>query len=315
MRTDMAQVYTDFSSLAALRAKARDDQDAALDQVSRQFESLFLQMMLKSMRDASFGGGLLDSKQTEFYRDMHDKQIAMDMSQKPGIGLADVLKRQLGSGVSAADAGLRPEDYINMPITSRPVRRPAANEAGRVSPGHDVDRSPSVDPAQLDGSPKRFIEAFWPAAQRVAAKLDIAPEALLAQAALETGWGRHVMRHADGGSSFNLFGIKADLRWRGDRVDVSTLEYRDGVALKTRAGFRAYGSFDESFDDYVTFVKGNPRYAEAVKVAQDPHAYFDALQQAGYATDPAYARKIQRILDGSAMQHAQRSNRGGSAAI
>lgn len=296
MQLDMAQVYTDFSGLAALRARAREDQDAALDQVSRQFESLFLQMMLKSMRDASAGGGILDSKQSEFYREMYDKQIAMDMAGGRGIGLADVIKRQLGGGVSAANRDLTLDDYVGMPVLA-------------VTPKIDTLHADDIAAAtatalssQLDGDPEAFLEALWPAAEQAAQRIGIAPEALLAQAALETGWGRAVMRRGDGSSSHNLFGIKADRRWDGERVNTSTLEYRDGVALRTHADFRAYGSFDESFSDYVEFVQRNPRYREALQNTDDPAAYFGALQRAGYATDPAYADKIERILDGEPMR-------------
>ncbi len=298
---DMQQVYTDFSGLAALRARAREDQGAALDQVARQFESLFLQMMLKSMRDASFGGGLMDSKQSEMYRDMFDKQIAMDMSQGEGIGLADVLKQQLGTGISMAHSDLAPEDYLGMPIVAQP-------KASTGAP-------PSEAPAVLDGSPEAFLDKLWPAAEEAAAKLQLAPEALLAQAALETGWGRHVMRHHGGDSSHNLFGIKADSRWQGEKVRVSTLEYRDGVALKTRANFRAYSSFEDSFSDYVDFVQRNPRYGDALEKTQDAKAYFGALQQAGYATDPAYSEKIQRILDSEPMRRLRQTAAEDATAI
>jgi len=306
MNIDSSQVYTDFSGLAALRARAREDKDAALDEVSRQFESLFLQMMLKSMRDASLGGGLMDSKQSEFYRDMYDKQIAVDMAQKQGIGLADVLKRQLGGGISAQYSDLSPEEYLGMPITARPVNGADAATVARRS----VDT-----PAAFDGSPEAFVDALWPVAEQAAAKINLPPEALLAQAALETGWGRHVMQHGTGDSSHNLFGIKADSRWQGDKVMVSTLEYRDGVALNTRANFRAYESFEHSFSDYVDFVQRNPRYQQALAQTNDPKAYFSALQEAGYATDPAYAQKIQRILDSESMQRAAQSAKEGATAI
>jgi len=305
MTADMQQVYTDFSGLAALRARAREDQGAALDQVARQFESLFLQMMLKSMRDASFGGGLMDSKQSEMYRDMFDKQIAMDMSQGEGIGLAEVLKRQLGAGISLAHSDLAPEDYLGMPIVAQP----------KAAAGAAPSDAPSDAPALLDGSPEAFLDKLWPAAEEAAAKLQLAPEALLAQAALETGWGRHVMRHHSGDSSHNLFGIKADSRWQGEKVRVSTLEYRDGVPLKTRANFRAYSSFEDSFRDYVDFVQRNPRYRDALDKTQDAKAYFGALQQAGYATDPAYAEKIQRILDSEPMRRMRQTAAEDATAI
>lgn len=263
-------------------------------------------MMLKSMRDASLGGGLMDSKQSEFYRDMYDKQIAVDMAQKQGIGLADVLKRQLGGGISAQYSDLSPEEYLGMPITARPVNGADAATVARRS----VDT-----PAAFDGSPEAFVDALWPVAEQAAAKINLPPEALLAQAALETGWGRHVMQHGTGDSSHNLFGIKADSRWQGDKVMVSTLEYRDGVALNTRANFRAYESFEHSFSDYVDFVQRNPRYQQALAQTNDPKAYFSALQEAGYATDPAYAQKIQRILDSESMQRAAQSAKEGTTAI
>jgi flagellar protein FlgJ len=301
MTLDMAQVYTDFSGLAALKARAREDREAALDQVTRQFESLFLQMMLKSMRDASFGGGLMDSEQGEFYRDMYDKQLAMDLSGRQGIGLADVLKRQLGGAMAAPGEGLSAEDYLGTPIPAVAARSPvpAGGDAGTAAGRRG--------PARFDGSPESFLGQLWPLAEEAAAQLDLAPEALLAQAALETGWGRHVMQQGRGESSHNLFGIKADSRWQGDRVEVSTLEYRDGVALKTRADFRAYGSYEDSFADYVDFVQRNPRYREALDKTADPEAYFSALQEAGYATDQAYAEKIRRILNSESMQRARQS--------
>lgn len=297
---DMAQVYTDFSGLAALRARAREDQEAALDQVARQFESLFLQMMLKSMRDASPGGGLLDSQQSEFYREMYDQQIALEMTRGEGIGLADVLKRQLAGGVTQPRQGLSPQDYLGIPIV---VDLPATVDAAPASTQAQAMSAVGVS-AVLDGTPDTFVAQLRPLAERAAGRLGLAPEALLAQAALETGWGRHVMRHADGSSSHNLFGIKADSRWQGERLQTSTLEYRDGVALNTRADFRAYASYARSFDDYVEFVQRNPRYREALRQAGDPAAYFDALQSAGYATDPAYADKIMQILDSGAMRRA-----------
>jgi len=310
----MAQVYTDFSGLAALRAKAREDEDAALDQVSRQFESLFLQMMLKSMRDASMGGGILDSKQSEFYREMYDKQIAMDMSQGQGIGLAEVLKRQLGGGISSTYRELSPEEYLGMPIVAKPANSGAEDAAAKADTASRLAATRSSNIA-LDGNPQTFLKNLWPAAEQAASKIGIAPEALLAQAALETGWGSHVMRHRGGDSSHNLFGIKADSRWQGSKVHVSTLEYRDGVAMKTRANFRAYGSYEHSFNDYVDFLQRNPRYKEALGKTDDPSAYFDALQDAGYATDPAYADKIKRILDSEPVQQMKRTAQEGAAVI
>lgn len=292
MSMELAQVYTDFSGLAALKAKARKDKDAALDQVSHQFESLFMQMMLKSMRKASFGGGILDNKNTEFYRDMYDQQIAMDLSNKQGVGLAKVIRQQLG-GLPAAASGNRDIASYRMQqvALAKPEEKSVATSGGMQLIGNG---SMAPDP---DGTPEGFIDALRPAAEKAAAHLNLPPEALLAQAALETGWGRHVMRRPDGSSSYNLFGIKADARWDGDRVSVSTLEYRDGVAMRTQADFRAYGSWEESFQDYVRFIEENPRYGDALRTDGDSQRYFEQLQKAGYATDPEYAKKISRLLN------------------
>jgi flagellar protein FlgJ len=138
--------------------------------------------------------------------------------------------------------------------------------------------------------------------------MGLSPEALLAQAALETGWGRHVMSRNGGGSSHNLFGIKADSSWDGDRVRQTTLEFKDGVALKTKAAFRAYDSYGQSLSDYVRFIQSNPRYSRALEAVGDERRYFRELQRAGYATDPNYAEKIEQILDSDAMQRFRQSD-------
>ncbi len=299
MSIQLAQVYTDFQGLDALRNQAREDKEAALDEVSRQFEALFTQMMLKSMRQASFGGGMFDSKQSEFYRDMYDQQLGVELSKQQGLGLADMLKRQLGGDSLAGRTGMQVEDYFGQPVLSIKPQQ-AAGEAASAEK-HRAEKAPEQS---LGKTPEEFIQALWPAASEAAARINLQPEALIAQAALETGWGKHVMQRGDN-SSHNLFGIKADQRWDGDKVKVSTLEYKDGVALKTRAAFRAYDSFADSFQDYVSFVTENPRYADALSATGDARAYFRELQHAGYATDPAYAQKIARILDSEPMRTAR----------
>jgi flagellar protein FlgJ len=148
------------------------------------------------------------------------------------------------------------------------------------------------------------VRALWPHAQRAAGELGVSPQALVAQAALETGWGRAVIQHNDGRSSHNLFGIKADARWGGEQVHVSSLEYVDGTVVRQRAAFRAYDSYADSFSDYVDFLKSNPRYGNALNHAHDPVAFTQALQRAGYATDPEYAQKIQGILGSAALGEA-----------
>ncbi|MET0070813.1 MAG: flagellar assembly peptidoglycan hydrolase FlgJ [Candidatus Thiodiazotropha sp.] len=297
MNSTTPALYHDFSGLAELKRQAREDQGAAVDRVARQFESLFVQMMVKQMRQASFGEGLFESSQSRFARDMYDQQLAVHLSERQGLGMLQMLRSQLGvdeAEKEAANNGL--ETYWLRPSRlARPHSATAAEQHNGV-----VDRSPST---RID-SPQSFVEALWPAADEAARDLGLPTEALLAQAALETGWGGHVMTAGDGGSSHNLFGIKADQRWDGDRVKRETLEYEQDVAVRRREYFRTYASYEESFRDYVAFLKENPRYMNALQNTQDAKEYFQALQDAGYATDPDYAQKIVRVMQGAEMQTA-----------
>lgn len=281
---------TDFGALAKLRADARTGENPAdnLDEVARQFESLFIHMVLKQMRQASMGEGLFDSPQSKSYTEMYDQQLSANMAESGGMGLAPAIKRQLGGEPLIPDVGRSHADYLASPTARAPALNPAV-----------ASQQPNfADPAD-------FVRRLRPHAEAAASRLGIKPEALLAQAALETGWGKSVMKTRDGGQSHNLFGIKADSRWEGDRASVRTLEYRDGVAMKTRADFRAYDSYADSFADYANFVTDNPRYKQALEAVDDPQAYFQALQKAGYATDPAYARKVVDLLDRPEFQTRQ----------
>jgi flagellar protein FlgJ len=286
MDYDAARLVTDIAGLDRLRTQAREDPNAALGEVARQFESLLVNMMVKSMRQAGLGEGALDNRDSLLYRDLYDQQLAMHLAER-GMGLADVIQRQLGGGQAAPADGKSLPDYLAKPLQSPPRTEAEAREP-----------QPALD------NPQRFVVGLMPWAREAAARLGIAPEALLAQAALETGWGRSVIHGSGGNNSHNLFGIKADGRWGGGRVAVSTLEYVDGVAVRRKEPFRAYASYRESFDDYVGFVRDNPRYREALTHTDDPAAYFDALQKAGYATDPAYADKVMRVLNGREMRGA-----------
>ncbi|WP_316368196.1 flagellar assembly peptidoglycan hydrolase FlgJ [Candidatus Thiodiazotropha sp. CDECU1] len=297
MNTSGAALYHDFSGLTALKHQARDDQAGTAEQVARQFESLFVQMMVKQMRQASFGNGLFESKQSEFVRDMYDQQLSVHLSEQRGLGMAQLLRNQLGvDEAEQSEPNTSLESYWLHPSAlarSQLANRVESNKgAAAVQPSADID------------SPESFVEALWSAADSAAKELGLPTEALLAQAALETGWGGHVMQSADGRSSHNLFGIKADQRWSGDRVRQETLEFEQDVAVRRREYFRTYASFDESFRDYVAFLKQNPRYTEALQSTQDAAEYFKALQDAGYATDPDYAQKIVRVMQGTEMQTA-----------
>ena len=273
------QLYTDFSSLTGLRRQAREDPQATLRAVARQFEGLDLNMMLKSMRQASLGDPIFDSSSSGLYRDMYDKQIALQMSQQQGIGLADMLVKQLQTRV---------------PV--RPERPSLPSEVSSLTVAPAVKKQASQpDPIKFE-SHEAFVNYLWPKAEAASEELGVSPQALIAQAVLETGWGQHIHRLPNGKSSYNLFNIKADSRWDGQKVTVSTLEYSGGIAEKQKANFRAYGSYQESFDDYIHFLKNNPRYTDALQNAEHAASYVKELQQAGYATDPNYANKVINIM-------------------
>ncbi|MFT6916782.1 MAG: flagellar protein FlgJ [Motiliproteus sp.] len=305
--------YTDLNELNKLKKAGRDDAPEALAAVAEQFESLFLNMLLKNMRKANEGlseGGLFDSSESKFYQDMMDQQLSLTLSSGSGIGLRDVLIRQLSQGsepqqVDAEQVIQRqPLDQAGAGLTHLLEQSAALAVQASIKKAGETQASVAAPISQGFDTPEAFIQQLLPVAERVAAKAGVAPEMLVAQAALETGWGKHLPRHGDGGSSHNLFGIKADQRWEGERVTTSTLEFRDGLAQREKATFRAYGSYEQSMQDYVEFVSQSPRYQGALEQAHDARSYTRQLQLAGYATDPDYSNKIMGILDGDLLQNA-----------
>jgi flagellar protein FlgJ len=286
---DAASVYTDFAGFIALRGKAQQDPNAALPAVAREFEGLFLQMMLKSMRETTGADPLL-GEEGGMYTDLFDQQIALELARAKPIGLAEMLARAIGSDLALATPAGRPEE-TGPAFPFIPLARPLVEAIESRS-------TASLEAGASSASERRatFVASMWPHAQSAAASLGVDPRLLVAQAALETGWGRYLMSHPDGRSANNLFGIKADGRWEGRRVEVPTLEYENGALLRVVAPFRAYPSVAESFADYADFVRSNPRYAGALAHAADAGAYMRELQAAGYATDPAYAEKVLAIL-------------------
>jgi flagellar protein FlgJ len=233
---------------------------------------------------------------------MFDQQIALDLSKGGSLGLADMMVRQLSRGGELPDNSAAVAAPLSMPgalQTPVPAKQPSLAVTHPDS-GRDAKSADDWRPA----TPAGFVKELWPHAQRAADELGTTPEVLLAQAALETGWGQHIIRGQDGRNSFNLFGIKADAQWQGARAVTETVEFRDGLMRRERAPFRAYDSLAESFSDYVDFLKTNPRYQEALNQAADAPAFARALSQAGYATDPDYHGKIERILDSSRLHEA-----------
>lgn len=304
----MADVYTDFKGLAQLRAQARSHSPQALKEVALQFESIFIQMALKSMRSATQESGLLDNNRSRLYRDLYDQQLAVELGKRSKLGLADMLAQQLAGRKVASDQqpGKTLADYRKEAVPS--VRRDKtesrsgkAGDAGRlVSQTLHSSTEAAMAGRGRNGfdSPEAFVQSLWPHAKAAAAELGVDPKLLLAQAALESGWGKTMVRGANGRESHNLFGIKADRSWEGQSLATQTLEYESGWPVKRRAAFRAYESYADSFRDYVRFLKSNPRYVKALENIDNPARFMDCLQEAGYATDPNYARKVMAIYKG-----------------
>jgi flagellar protein FlgJ len=272
-RADLPRdVANDFKQFAALRRGAAANDPETLRAAAKQFESLFTKMMLESMRSASMGDPMFGSDQGDMYQDMADDQLAVQLSQGRGLGLADMLIRQLSGGANATTA------THASPDTATPEQR------------------------------EEFISSLMPHAEAAARELGVDPRNLIAQAALETGWGR-----SKPGDSHNLFGIKAGGSWNGASVQANTEEFAAGTASRVDANFRAYGSSRESVEDYVRLIRDNPRYAGALNTGSDVQSFANALQRGGYATDPDYARKLVAVSAEVGQLLAANSFKSGSA--
>lgn len=268
---------TDARSLDALKNRANADPKAAIREAAKQFESLFMHELMKSMRDSSLGSGMLDNEGTKLGTEMLDTQLTQQMSGLPG-GLADVIARQL----------------------ERQMGVPASGQVSKAAAAVTALRAGVTDTAQVGkamGHAQAFVAEHQAAAHAVEQQTGIPAGFLIAQAAHETGWGRHDIRRADGSPSNNLFGIKADASWKGPVAEITTTEYVNGVPRKVSAKFRAYASAEESFADYARLMKNNPRYERVLANADSAQGFAQGLQRAGYATDPAYADKLTRVIN------------------
>jgi flagellar protein FlgJ len=299
-------VYTDVQGLQNL--KAEDNQDLALKKIAQQFESLFLHEMLKTMRKANEAfeeGSLFNGKDTQFFRDMYDQQLSLSLAQK-GTGLAQVIYEQLSrqyvnnaEEVDASSQTFAVPQRKASPVMHSPVMQQSSVRNAAEDTALEPVQSAIMNEQKASGgftNAREFIDAVLPHARAAASALGLNPLFLTAQAALETGWGKYVIRDGSGESTHNLFNIKADRAWQGDKAEVSTLEYRGGVPVREQAQFRKYGDVAESFADYVQFLQDNPRYQDALAVAANDRDFAFGLQNAGYATDPAYADKILAIV-------------------
>jgi flagellar protein FlgJ len=284
-------LYADPRALASLKLDAKSQSPQALREAARQFESLFTQMMLKSMRAATPQDSLLGSDQQQFYQEMYDQQMSVQLSKGRGMGLADMLVRQLMQNGDAAteapvldtrlDKAAAPQTPLPLPQSPGSIALPAAGKPTAAN----------WPPATRE----EFIQALLPAAKEAGQQLGVDPSTLIAHAALETGWGKSLPVGADGSCSFNLFGIKAGRSYSGEQVTAVTKEFDNGALQTTRAQFRAYASPADCLKDYAQLLSGSDRYASALGTGADSTAFATALQRGGYATDPNYASKLSSI--------------------
>lgn len=300
MPTASNALAADARSLSALKLQAGKDTPAAIKEAAKQFESLFMRELLKSMREATMKSGMLDSPGADLGTDLLDQQFAVQMSGQAG-GLSELiaaqLTRQMGGAESGADEAFK--KAAALPISP-------FNRASSVAAYSAQAASGATAAAPISGGQSGFVQHHAAAAAAVEKTSGIPSSFMLGQAGHETGWGKHEIKGAGGTNSFNLFGIKAGAGWTGKVAEVTTTEYVNGVAKKGMAKFRAYDSYEDSFRDYARLITQSPRYAQASQQTASAQAFAGGLQKAGYATDPQYAAKLSRAIEST--QRLQRAH-------
>jgi flagellar protein FlgJ len=271
----------DARGLDSLRARAAHDPKSAVREAAKQFETLFMQQLLKSMREATQGDGSLDNEGSKLGAELLDTQWSTKLAGQPG-SLSDVIARQLERQMGLATGPAPKAESANQSLSADTPRAVA---------------QPQLPVALPQKAAAGFISQHGDAAQQAEAASGIPASFMLAQAAHETGWGQKEIRNADGSTAHNLFGIKASPQWKGATTDVVTTEYSGGQPRRVVQTFRAYGSYAESFKDYAKLIKDSPRYGAVVAAGNDAQGYAQGLQKAGYATDPAYADKLSRVIN------------------
>ncbi len=305
--------YFDQNSLNAVKAMGRKNDPQALKEIAKKFEAMFVQQMLKSMRDANevfADGDMLSSGDVKFHQEMLDQQMVLNLTSGKGIGLATSMYQQMQAMHGKNDTAASEESEAPiLPLLRAPtLTKPVSSNSSGLEPPALIARA-SIRPVgsknAIVQTPEDFIAVVKPYAEKAATELNISVDVLLAQAALETGWGKHVIHDKQGNNSFNIFNIKKGSSWDGKSVGVQSLEYRQGTAQKEHSQFRQYENYLQSFSDYVSLMKTNPRYREALDAGTDSANYAKALQSAGYATDPNYADKITNLLTSEPIRAAK----------
>lgn len=272
----------DSQSLDALRSQAKQAPDKALASAAKQFEAVFMSMLLKSMRDATPQDGMFDTEQTKMFTSMLDQQLSQNVGGSRGIGLADMMVKQLSKNIEMPDVE-------------------SAGNALEIKPGTNAQQAPAqskavIPSAYSENVQQNFVQRMMPHAAQVSRETGLPAHQMIGQAALESGWGRREILMADGSNSYNLFGIKAGADWNGKVAEVKTTEYHNGVASKPIEKFRAYDSYADAFRDYAQLLSTNPRYAKVMEQGQSVQGFARALQDSGYATDPKYAEKLVQVI-------------------
>jgi flagellar protein FlgJ len=331
---DQSRNFLELNGLNAIREQSRgsdsEGKKEALQEAAQQFEAIFMKMLLSSMRkaqDVLESDSPFNSESTKFYRDMHDQQMAVELSSNGTLGLSELIVRQLGGG----DGGFTPSSALRSDGDFEQVKKQAklaklqsqSNKESELSTfnlssvssnsaipqGNNINNvEGTATPFAIDdvnqseksvnfstpsfNEPKDFVSALIEPAKSVQAKIGVPFQVIIAQAALETGWGQKIIKDQNGGSSNNLFNIKADSRWAGDKITKDTLEFEQGAMVKKSEPFRMYESLSDSVDDYINFLSTSERYQDALQGAGNVEHFLQGLQKAGYATDPQYADKI-----------------------
>lgn len=325
--TDLSgKLAFDAKSLDQLKQSAKENSPEALKAVAKQFEAIMMNMMLKSMREANPQDGVTDNEQSRMFTSMLDQQLTSNLSAK-GLGLADVLVRQLSKTMpnAASAQDKQPlQAILNQARTPKNAVTNAASEsAPKTMPDTILDQLLSIEPLNtieklaapltetlakkadklgaLGDNVSHFLDKMITHAKAASQSTGIPSHLMLGQAALETGWGKREIKDINGTNSHNLFGIKATGNWKGKVAETLTTEYINGVKQKRIEKFRAYDSYADSFKDFANLMKSNPRYQHVVANVNNVEGYTHAMQKAGYATDPQYAKKllsvIQKIAD------------------
>ncbi|MBR8300602.1 flagellar assembly peptidoglycan hydrolase FlgJ [Burkholderia dolosa] len=305
---DLTQRFAlDVQGFDALRAQVKQSPQAGAKLVAGQFDAMFTQMMLKSMRDASPDGGLFDSHTSKMYTSMLDQQLAQQMSRR-GIGVADALMKQLmrnagqGAGADTAaelgaagnEGGLAAMNAMAKAYANAAGNNGALGGARGYSAGSAL--TPPLKGASGAPDADAFVDRLAGPAQAASAATGIPARFIVGQAALESGWGKREIRAADGSTSYNVFGIKANKSWTGRTVSAMTTEYVNGTPRRVVAKFRAYDSYEHAMTDYASLLKNNPRYAGVLSASRSVEGFAHGMQKAGYATDPNYAKKLISIM-------------------